>query len=364
MANQETLSSRDARERELVSVLGSLDEGLEVPEAFSRSWRAAIAQEEASMKQVHRFKWQRVVSVAAALVVMAGGAVMARQISPRTQNAAPAPAMAKYETEESASDAAPMLYMARGAETGASGAYDNGMNDSIAADTAQAREEKIIRTITFTVATQSFDEDITALRALTSQYGGRVESSRVSGDTAKGALRTATLTLRVPSPQTDAFLGGATALGRVTTQSETTKDVSESYYDTKARLETQQAKMQRLTALMGTAAELSDIIELENAIADTQYQIDSYQSALQSVDGRVQDSTITVTVKEETAQQAVTQQAHTLGERIAVAVQVAWEGLLSFLEDAAVFLVLILPLIAVAAIVLIIKKNRKNKKGE
>ena len=78
----------------------------------------------------------------------------------------------------------------------------------------------------------------------------------------------------------DELLAGAEGYGRVISRTETAEDVTESYQDTAARLATQQAKMERLQALMNDTASLSDLLELESAIADTQYTIDSLQSRL------------------------------------------------------------------------------------
>ena len=84
--------------------------------------------------------------------------------------------------------------------------------------------------------------------------------------------------------QLDDYFSGTSGLGRVISREESATDVTESYYDTQARLETQQALMARLQALVTDAADLSDLLTLESQIAETQYQIDRLQSSLNSTD--------------------------------------------------------------------------------
>ena len=111
-------------------------------------------------------------------------------------------------------------------------------------------------------------------------------------------LRTAYLTLRIPQSALDAYIAGTEGLGRITSRSESAQDVTESYQDTAARLETQKALLARLQALITESADLSDLLELESQIADTQYQIDRLQASLNSTDRQVSYSTVNITLKD------------------------------------------------------------------
>ena len=168
----------------------------------------------------------------------------------------------------------------------------------------------------------------------------------------------------VPQEALDGYLAGSEQLGRITSRSESAEDVTASYQDTRARLDTQIALMERLQALMGEAGDLSDLLALESQIADTQYQIDRLQSSLNSTDRQVDYATVSVTLKEETTVE-LTDDTVTLGERIRSAVRVGWEAFTGFLSDMAVFLVAALPFIGVVAAVVIalwiIRKIRRRK---
>lgn len=229
-------------------------------------------------------------------------------------------------------------------------------------DAAQV-QTKIIRTIDFSVKTRSFDEDYEKIQQLAKDAGGRVESLSVSGDVMNGETRYAHFTLRIPSERLDAFLGDAKAVGAATAYSEYAQDVSEDYYDTQARLATQQAKMERLNELLLQAENMSDLIEIENAISDTQYQIDRYMGQLNNFDSRIDYSYVYVSMRELSDADAVELPDVTLGERIANAVTMSLRGLKEFAEAAAVFVIAALPWCAVLAVIVIaVKAVRRAKK--
>lgn len=121
----------------------------------------------------------------------------------------------------------------------------------------ETAESKIIRTVSLSLGSGTFDQDLETLQTLCTDAGGWVSYSSVSGDAAQSSRR-ASLTLRIPQEQLETFLQGAGSLGRVISQTETAQDVTASYQDIAARLATQQAKMERLQALMSETATLSE----------------------------------------------------------------------------------------------------------
>lgn len=327
-------------------------------------------------KTLNRKAFTRFLSVAAALVFVVGGTLLTRD-----DMALQIRSDSKYQkvTDENgayayhADDAASynMKLAAYEAAEEESAVYDDGvMLTSMArgasydaAPVPEPAEKKVIRNASLTIQTQSYEGSLASLRALCEAEGGWVEYSRESVNSATG-LRTASLTLRVPQEALDGYLAGTAELGRITNRSESAEDVTASYQDTRARLDTQIALMERLQALMDEAGDLSDLLALESQIADTQYMIDALQSSLSSTDRQVDYSTVVVTLKEETTVE-LTDDTVTLGERIRSAVRVGWEAFTGFLGDMAVFVVAALPFIAVVAVVVIafvvIRKIRRRK---
>ena len=361
-----------------------MDEEIQVPDSFSSSWRRMIREEaEMEQKPVRKINWKAWAGVAAALVFLIGGTLASRDsMMPRTvwsqntKNSQSADTSAyggsamSYKRSADAGDygysAMEMPMMAAGAS------YDRmaemaeyEMDDAVeeAMENGAAKTEKIIRSASFTVKTTNYDEDLQRIQDLVSQLGGRVEYLSSSGDASSGQSRSASLTLRVPASRLDEFLNGAQDIGNITSMNQQMEDVSDSYYDVQTRLKTQQEKLARLQAMMAQAEDVSDLIEIESAIADAQYYIDRYTGQLKSYDSKVDYSTVTVSVRET----KVTEMKEvTLGERILSGLSDSLEAGLEFLEDMAVFLVSALPWLVLCGVVIlfvrVILKKRKNRK--
>ena len=349
----------------LRDVLSSLNEEVPpMPENLHGAWMQKV-EEDMKNQQAPKFHMPKTVtrwlSTAAALVFIIGGTLLTRDALAPASGASMNQKSAVYSTrtasyddyavEESAeyeygAANGVMLTMARGADTAAAPVM---------------AEKKIIRTASMTIATQTFEDSLNALKSACEGQNGWIESSSENVNNSTG-LRTAYLTLRIPQSALDAYIAGTEGLGRITSRSESAQDVTESYQDTAARLETQKALMARLQALITESADLSDLLELESQIADTQYQIDRLQSSLNSTDRQVSYSTVNITLKEEKTVE-LTDTTVSLGDRIKSAIVTGVNALESFLADMLVFLVAALPFIAIVAVVVIaVKIIRKRRK--
>ncbi|MBR5110446.1 MAG: DUF4349 domain-containing protein [Clostridia bacterium] len=360
-----------------------MDEEIEVPEAFSSSWRRMIREEDTMEdRKARKFPWKTWIAAAAVLVFVLGGTALTRDSMPARTKATGA--SVEYGTGSQAAksgssvarrsnDAGEYYSMAYETPMMASAYDDYDMAvemEEAQADTAAGgavQEEKIIRSASFTIKTTNYDADLESLQTLAKELGGRVEYLSASGDASSGQTRSASLTLRIPSQRLDEFLAGAEGIGNVTSMTQEMQDVSDSYYDVKTRLETQQKKLERLQSMFQAAGDVSDLIEIEAAIADAQYYIDRYTSQLKTYDGKVEYATVRATVKEVRVTEL---KQVTLGQRIAEGFRDSLESGAAFLEDMVIFLVSALPwLITLGAVALVVrvivkkvKKNRKEKK--
>ncbi|MBR2718986.1 MAG: DUF4349 domain-containing protein [Clostridia bacterium] len=340
-----------------------------MPGDFHAGWMKQV-EVEAMQKNTRKTSWTRILSVAAALVFVVGGTMLTREdrllrsearddyaYTTSTYGATNGYSMRSsasydsYAEEEAAYDAgAGMVMMAKVAgDTAAPAAMEE-----------TGPEKKIIRSASLTITTQTYDESLENLKRLCEEKGGWIAYAY---ENANSARRSATLTMRVPAKEFDSFLQGAGDTGRITQRSESADDVTESYYDTKSRLETQQALMARLQALVTDAADLSDLLALESQIADTQYQIDRLQSSLNRTDSQVDYATVDVTLREEIPADSLITKEKTLGERLMDAIETGWESFVEFLGDMVVFLAAALPfLVVIAVIVIVVKIIRRRRK--
>ena len=347
-----------------------------VPEAFSQGWRTMIREEERRMNEQNekrRFPWKRALATAAAVIFVAGGTAISTLNGWGMESGKPA---AQYRMADEPnyqyndSRAQDYDYAAGVSDEGGMMLKSMAQNESAssaAPEEATAQASKIIRTVNFTIRTQQDDAAYAALSTLVSNYGGTVESLNLSGDQSAGSLRRANLTLRIPSEKLDAFVAGANDIGGVSNYSESSDDVRDTYYDLQSRLDTQKTKMARLLQLMEKAETTSDLIELENAISDTQYMIDSYTGRLNGYDSRVNNSYVYVTIRELSNAEAVEEENTPLGQRIANAVKASLEAAGRAAQGFAVFFVAALPWLAALGVAIVIirvirKKTKKQRK--
>ena len=353
---------------------GQLDEGFEVPESFSASWRQVIREQEDSsltdnLKTKRRiilpFAARRWIAIAASLVFVFGGTWLVSQSRPEEQYAASevyGAGMPKYYARgaENPAPAAPpsAMVMTESAYDQTAGSAPEDMSG--AGNNEEIAPQKIIRTISLSLSTRSFEEDLAKLNTALADQKGYVEYSDISAD--RGSRRYANLNLRIPKNNLDAYLQQVKGVGQTVSITESQEDVSERYSDTATRLQTQTTKMERLIDLLSKASRVEDILDIEREIADTQYQIDRLTGSLQGMDSRVDYSTVQLYMTEEVLTPSATQLS--LMERIRLAVSDAWMVTLNFLEDFVILLSVTLPYLAVLVIlILITRKIIRRKKS-
>lgn len=348
------------------------------PAGFETGWRAAVRREESMMrmaeKSTRRPLWRAIVPACAALVLVVGslwaGTLDLEGSAPSEKSAATGVEYA--DSASTTSYSASNALMARSADTAVydlyvaeeSGASTGGTSAADAGTEASAGQ-KLVRTASLTLRTTAFEADLESVQALLDSLGGYVENLYQYGDVASGDTRTASLSVRVPSENLDAFLSGVEGVGRVTDRSESVTDMTVQYTDNQARLDTLYAKMERLNQLMAQAQEVSDLIELESAIADTQYEIERYETSQRSIDRRVDMSAVSVTLLEDTPAQSATAEDVGLGERLGAALNASLRWLGGFLRNMLVFVTMILPVAvpvaAIAAAAWLIVRRRRSR---
>lgn len=148
---------------------------------------------------------------------------------------------------------------------------------------------KLIRRAELAIQTTQFDQAMKTLDGLVLSHDGYFESASVYGGSYRdvNANRSGEYVIRIPAEQFRAFQSSVGSLGYVTSSTESSEDVGEQYYDTEARLKTQQTKQERLQSLLEKADTMEDIISLENALSDVEYQIEQLSSTLNRYDALI-----------------------------------------------------------------------------
>ena len=213
------------------------------------------------------------------------------------------------------------------------GGYDDEGRDS---GGSVLENQKIIYTGDINLETTAFDETVKAVAALAEVKGGYLESSTVGGGSR--GYRWADYTVRVPSAQFQGFLDQAGELAHVTWRNTNLENITETYYDTAGRLKTQQIKLERLQKLLSQAENMEDIITIESAISETEWNIEDLSGTLRHYDSLVDFSTVYITLREVYQLSNVEEPATSFGSRVGTAFASGWRGFVSTLESLAVAL--------------------------
>ena len=169
------------------------------------------------------------------------------------------------------------------------------------------------------------------------------------------------------------FLSGMNDKCHVVSLTQNSQDVGEQYFDTEQKLETLRNKHDRLEELLGKAAELSDIIVLENELSETEYQINRYQGTLNKYDSLVNFSTVNISLREVSRPGSTIDDDQGFGAKLARAFTDGLARTADGLKNIAYWISynIVGVVIAAAVVIVLIKvrpikkiKARKNRKAE
>ncbi|MFF2077525.1 DUF4349 domain-containing protein [Kitasatospora sp. NPDC058162] len=133
-------------------------------------------------------------------------------------------------------------------------------------------------------------------RELTTASGGYVGGEVVSGG---GPDEFGQLTLKIPSTAYQQTLEQLAALGEVLTRKSQADDLTQQVADVASRVQTQQASVDRVRALMAQAKSLSDITSLEGELSRREADLESLQKQQKELSARTSYSTVTLDVRRE-----------------------------------------------------------------
>ena len=230
-----------------------------------------------------------------------------------------------------------------------------------------ASEQKLICRGALTLETLDFDGGVERIGALTDSFGGYLSDSRIGG-TSKSrnyGTRTASFTARVPADRLDEYLAAFSGDFNVLSSEKSTEDVTETYYDVEARLNSLKKQEERVLAMIDGATDLGYLLELTDKLAEIQADIDVLTSKINRMDKDIAYSTVSLTLCE--VGQLTPEQKESFGARLADAFVTSWQDFAEGCGSFAVFLVSALPTLLVLAVlvfltVLLIRALMKRKK--
>jgi hypothetical protein len=217
-------------------------------------------------------------------------------------------------------------------------------------------EQQVIRTAYVTIRVSDVTAGVADVRSAVNATGGTISTEDVSS---YDGSQTATLTVRIPAEDLDAFLTGLADLGTIEQSSISAADVTVQVIDLDARITSLKGSIARLTELQSQAANVADLVAVETELANRQAELESLQSQRDYLGDQVAMSTVTITLVPEIG--AVTTTPDFLR-----GLETGWNALLStggVLVTAAGF---IIPFAVVIGIIVLVIRwiiRRKKKTG-
>ena len=233
-----------------------------------------------------------------------------------------------------------------------------------------ADDRKLIRTVSMTTETEDMDTLLTGISQRITELGGYVESREVYTGSAYETYssRSATMTLRIPAKNLDAFISHVDGASNVVSSSETAEDVTMQYVATESHLKVLQAEEERLLKFLSEAKSVSEMLEIEKRLTNVRAELESVTNQLNKYANLVSYGTVKLRINEVKQYTVVEKEEPNLWQRIGTGfvnsvknVGVILEGLLVFFISALPYLAI--PGVIVVIILLAVRKSDKKKKS-
>lgn len=249
---------------------------------------------------------------------------------------------------------------------------NTGEQDSTIQVPGQDTDRKLTYIVDLAMETYAYETDYNGLYALLKSNGGFVYSEDSSGTPPQkygDAGRHTWITVKVPTEKLDAFLSGLSENYSVTSKTISMEDFTDKYFDVETRISLLEQQYAKYEGYLEKAANIEEILQLEEAMSDILYELDTLKGSKRSMDDKVVYSTVNITLEELVRPTDVeSKKTKTFGDRIADAFNSTLEGLGSFFENFAVFIVGAAPVLIILAIAgliaFIIYKSTKRKKSK
>ena len=206
--------------------------------------------------------------------------------------AVPAAAVAPGAPAAIASDA-------QRAAPAAAGSQANALPDT----SAQILDRMVIRTAQLAVEVGDMEQALAQARSIASRGGGFVSASNTHVEKVNDQDRmVADLTLQVRSDAADGALSDLRALGKVTSETSGSQDVTDEYVDLNSNLRNLQASESAILKLMDRATQIQDVLSLQRELANVRGQIERIQGRKTYLERRTDMATITLSLRPPPAQ--------------------------------------------------------------
>lgn len=243
------------------------------------------------------------------------------------------------------------------------GTYETMSEDSITVDGSDVAERKVIITARYSLESDDFAGAMKAIEQATVASGGYMESSEVSG---RSENSRANYRLRIPVDKLDSLTAAFEGIGDILSSSREQEDITERYQDVEAKINARTAHRDRLLELITKAGTLTELLQLEEELAQVQGELNSLIGQQKLYDSKITYATVDVTLRQSSAA-AITGTSY--GKRLSNALKNSFSTTLAVVQFIGVALVALLPLWIIAGIVVVIvllatRKSRRARRQQ
>lgn len=157
--------------------------------------------------------------------------------------------------------------------------------------------QKLIKYYSLTMETKTYDDVYASLKQIIAENDAYIQNSNEYSNS-YNYTRTLNMTIRVPRDKSAEFRDDISALGTVTNRSENVQDVTDSYSDVDARLSTLYTEEETYLKLLERADTVEEVLQIQNYLSDTRYQIERYESQKRNYDLLISYDTLNLNLYE------------------------------------------------------------------
>lgn len=175
--------------------------------------------------------------------------------------------------------------------------------------TEEVIERKIIKNADVSLQVDDYNGALESLKQRVASVGGYIANESVNVSGREGQIN-GHLQVRLPALQFEDFLSSMDGIGKVRSRNIYTQDVTEEYVDVESRLKALRTKEERLLAILEKSGNLSDVLAVENELANTRAQLESFEGRLRYLNNRTDYSSVNISIQQVSAS---TQQISSIG---------------------------------------------------
>ncbi|MBK8551943.1 MAG: DUF4349 domain-containing protein [Ignavibacteria bacterium] len=199
----------------------------------------------------------------------------------------------------------------------------------------------------------------------TGRQNGYITNSNSSVNTS--GKKQGIIEARIPLQNFDTFISNVSKSGKVMSLNVTGNDITEEYIDLEARHKTQKALEERLIELLEEkTAKLTDVVEVEQKLADVRAQIESMEGRMRYLKNQSDFSTLSISLFEPSLLQ--TSSGGGFFYEISEAFKEGLNGFTDVLTGLITFMIAFSPVLIFGLIVFVLIRRlvlkRKNKKPD